>query len=52
LQYKDPKNYDLVYEALTKANRQDLIGFGPRCLIRPKTQKPAPKKNNKKRPKR
>ena len=52
LQYKDPKNYDLVYEALTKANRQDLIGFGPRCLIRPKGAKPAPKNNHKKSKKR
>lgn len=35
LQYRNPKNYDLVYEALVKANRQDLIGHGPKCLIRP-----------------
>ena len=35
MQYRDPKNYHLVYEALTKANRQDLIGHGPKCLIRP-----------------
>lgn len=35
MQYRDPKNYLLVYEALTKANRQDLIGYGPKCLIRP-----------------
>lgn len=35
MQYRDPKNYPLVYEALTKANRQDLIGNGPKCLIRP-----------------
>jgi uncharacterized radical SAM protein YgiQ len=34
MQYRDPKNYPLVYEALTKANRQDLIGHGPKCLIR------------------
>lgn len=35
IQYRDPKNYDLVHEALIKAGRQDLIGFGPKCLIRP-----------------
>lgn len=35
LQYKNPDNYDLVYEALKKAHRHDLIGFGPKCLIRP-----------------
>lgn len=35
LQYRDEKNYMLVYQALQKANRTDLIGFGPKCLIRP-----------------
>lgn len=36
MQYRNPKNYDLVYEALTTAKRFDLIGTGPKCLIRPK----------------
>lgn len=36
IQYRNPKNYELVYEALTKADRKDLIGFGPKALIRPK----------------
>ncbi|TCT17011.1 putative radical SAM protein YgiQ [Natranaerovirga pectinivora] len=36
IQYRNPKNYQLVYEALKKAGREDLIGFGPKCLIRPK----------------
>ncbi len=35
LQYKNPKNYTLVRQALTEAGRQDLIGFGPHFLIRP-----------------
>ena len=35
MQYRNPKNYQLVYEALVKAGREDLIGFGPNCLIRP-----------------
>jgi hypothetical protein len=35
IQYRDPKNYSLVHEALVKAGRYDLIGFGPKCLIRP-----------------
>ena len=35
IQYRDPKNYTLVREALEKAGRQDLIGFGKECLIRP-----------------
>lgn len=36
IQYRDPRNYDLVYEALIKAGREDLIGFDRKCLIRPK----------------
>ena len=36
IQYRDPKNYELVKEALLRAGRQDLIGFGPKCLIRPR----------------
>ena len=35
IQYKNPKNYDLVYEALQKAGRLDLVGYEPECLIRP-----------------
>jgi len=36
IQYRNPKNYNLVHEALTMAGRTDLIGFGKECLIRPK----------------
>ena len=36
IQYRNPKNYDLVYEALTKAGRTDLIGYDKKCLIRPR----------------
>ena len=36
IQYRNPKNYDLVYEALTKANRLDLVGFDKNCLIKPR----------------
>ena len=36
IQYRDPKNYELVREALEKAGRTDLIGYGKGCLIRPK----------------
>ena len=35
IQYKNPKNHDLIREALLKAGREDLIGFGEKCLIRP-----------------
>ena len=36
IQYRNPKNYDLVMEALKSANRMDLVGFGKECLIRPR----------------
>ncbi len=36
IQYRDPKNYELVTEALLKAGRRDLIGTGPKCLLRPR----------------
>ncbi|MFA6889651.1 MAG: DUF3362 domain-containing protein, partial [Bacilli bacterium] len=35
MQYTLPQNYKLVTEALLKAKRPDLIGFGPHCLIKP-----------------
>ena len=36
LQYRNPKKYEIVYDALVQAGREDLIGYGPKCLIRPK----------------
>ncbi|MGE0003317.1 MAG: DUF3362 domain-containing protein, partial [Candidatus Izemoplasmatales bacterium] len=33
IQYRHPKNKDLVIEALVKAGRTDLIGTGPLCLV-------------------
>ncbi len=36
IQYRNPRNYDLVYEALNRAGRTDLIGYGKKCLIRPR----------------
>ena len=36
IQYKRPENYELVKEALCLAGRQDLIGFGEKCLIPPR----------------
>ena len=52
IQYRNPKNYELVKEALLKAGREDLIGFDKKCLIRPRnmsnqTQNSAYKGNNK-----
>lgn len=39
IQYRDPKNYELVKEALLREGRDDLIGFGPECLITPRPMK-------------
>ena len=39
IQYRNPKNYELVWEALHRAGRTDLIGYDRKCLIRPR--KPA-----------
>ena len=49
IQYRNPKNYDLVHEALTIAKRTDLIGFDKKCLIRPRKNSGdfVPKKNSK-----
>ena len=39
IQYRNPKNYDLVMEALKVADRMDLVGFDKHCLIRPRQLK-------------
>ena len=52
LQWKRPEKRRLIMEALHKAGRTDLIGYGPDCLLRPARtegksedkQKPAPGK--------
>ncbi len=36
IQYRNPKNYELVEEALRRAGRTDLIGYDKKCLIRPR----------------
>lgn len=48
IQYKNPKNYHLVCEALQKANRSDLIGFDKHALIRPRNQQKSIQKKDKK----
>lgn len=40
IQYRDPKNHDLVTEALRRVERKDLVGYGKECLVKPKNQKP------------
>jgi len=36
IQYRNPKNYDLVLEALKLAGRMDLVGYDKKCFIRPR----------------
>ncbi len=36
MQYRRPENYELVEEALKLAHREDLIGWGEKCLLRPR----------------
>lgn len=35
MQYKNPANRKLVLEGLMRADRMDLVGYGPKCLLRP-----------------
>ena len=44
IQYRDPKNYALVRDALMKVHREDLIGSGAKCLIRSAPPRPVRKK--------
>lgn len=39
IQFKNPKNRRLVREALHRAHREDLIGYGPKCLVPPETKR-------------
>ena len=52
IQYRNPKNRALVAEALKRAGREDLIGYGPKCLIRPEGGKAQPPHSRKRRGKR
>lgn len=36
IQYRNPKNYNLVSQALKEAKREDLIGFNKHALIKPR----------------
>ena len=48
IQYRDPKNYDLILEALKMTGRMDLVGFGPNCLIPPRKLEHTGRQNGKK----
>lgn len=50
IQYRNPKNYELVEEALQAAHRRDLIGYGKECLIRPRKGAFAEKQREMKKP--
>ena len=39
MQWRKPQNRKLVLEALHKTGREDLIGYGKHCLIRPQKRK-------------
>ena len=39
IQYRNPENYDIVKKALLQAGREDLIGYGEKCLIPPRPWK-------------
>lgn len=45
IQYRNPKNYELVYKALQKAGRKDLIGFDEKALIKPRSVQKKRKEN-------
>lgn len=48
MQYKNPANRVLVLEGLKLAGRMDLVGFGPKCLIRPERGSTGEKTKNRK----
>ena len=39
IQYRNPANRQLVREALKRAGRTDLIGYGSECLVRPESRR-------------
>lgn len=45
MQYKNPENRELVLEGLRAAGRMDLVGYGPKCLLRPEHTGAAANKN-------
>ena len=49
LQCADPKNAELVRKALRLCGREDLIGFGDKCLVKPDYRDRVSSAKNKKR---
>jgi uncharacterized radical SAM protein YgiQ len=50
IQFKNPRNYELVREALVLEKRTDLIGYGKECLIPPRKNTGAAKKKTEGKP--
>ncbi len=50
IQFRNPKNYELVYKALVAAGREDLIGYDGKCLIKPRQNRPQQNRPNTNRP--
>ena len=50
IQYRNPANHDLVREALKRAGRADLIGYGSECLVRPGKKRPDPSRKRSAKP--
>lgn len=50
MQYKNPANRALVMEGLKEAGRMDLVGYGPKCLLRPERKNHSDRLNGEKRP--
>ncbi len=50
LQYSRPQNYNKVLDALRQAGRMDLVGHGPKSLIRPRGKQPQQAVRGKKNP--
>ncbi|WP_455382040.1 YgiQ family radical SAM protein [Salinispira pacifica] len=42
MQFRNPKNYRLVHDALVEAGREELIGYGKGCLITPRPPAASP----------
>ncbi len=49
LQYNRPQNASLVREALRKLGREDLIGYGKECLVKPESSGNGARRGEKKR---
>ena len=46
LQWRKPENRPIILKALRQAGREDLIGYGKECLLRPaRGEKTVPRKN-------